>query len=262
MQKNNVLLFVLLIAMTTMLVGCVTSPAENKSEPDSIKKEIYEWRIYTLKENSGQTLDDFFQNTLIPAYNRQGISVGAFSLFKAEEPGRRYLLFVYPDMDSYLKTRKEIWKDQTFATAAQPYFELTAPNPIYEIYETYLCEAFDKIPKMRMPDQDRTLFEFRNYKSPNDEAGQRKVKMFNAGEIDIFDKTGVNSVCYGEVLAGTRMPSLIYLTWYKDETTRNEAWEKFGKHPEWQTMRALPEYANTTNNNISVLLSPMPYSQF
>ena len=50
--------------------------------------------------------------------------------------------------------------------------------------------------------------------------------MFNKDEIDVFDKVGINSVCYGEVLAGPIMPAVMYLTWYKDEPTRNAAWDK------------------------------------
>lgn len=41
-------------------------------------KQIYEWRIYTL-EGDGNGLDDFFRDTLIPAYNRKNIKAGAFA---------------------------------------------------------------------------------------------------------------------------------------------------------------------------------------
>ena len=83
MQRNKLLLFVFGSFLVMMFVGCKMS-AENKSAKNefvthSDEREIYEWRIYTLKETGGNILDDFFQNTLIPAYNRQGISVGAFS---------------------------------------------------------------------------------------------------------------------------------------------------------------------------------------
>ena len=246
--------FILLIAV---LGFCFTASAKKQSQ----KKEIYEWRIYTVTGNIAE-LDNFFEKTLIPAYKRQGVKTGAFTPLKKEEKEQRYLLFVYPDIATWLKAKKAIWDDKTFRSAAQPYFETTAKKPLYSGFESFVCEACDKIPQMRTPDKSRTLFEFRLYQSPNEEANQRKINMFNVDEIAIFDKVGVNSVCYGEILSGSRMPALIYLTWYKDEKTRNEAWDKFRENPEWKTMRALPEYANTTNNNISVLLSPMPYSQY
>ena len=225
-------------------------------------REIYEWRIYTLTGN-GAELDKFYQDILIPAYNRKGVTVGAFKPSVAEEQEKRHILFIYPNMDAFYKFKEGIWDDAAFTKASQAFFEATAPKAsnVYSNYETYLSEAFIKIPKHRKPDSSRGLFEIRIYWSPNEEANKRKVKMFNVDEIDIFDKTVVNSVFYGDIYAGPKMPALMYLTWYKDSATRNEAWDKFGKHPDWQRIRVLPEYANTATNNTSILLLPLPYSQ-
>jgi hypothetical protein len=172
------------------------------------------------------------------------------------------LLLVYPDLATYHHAKTGIWKDEAFRSAAQPVFEATAVAPLYSNFESFLCEAFDVMPQMRQPGKERTLFEFRLYHSPNEEANQRKIKMFNSGEIDIFDAVGINSVCYGAIFAGSRMPALIYLTWYKDEPTRNEAWDKFRTNEKWVEMRARDEYAHATDINKSILLSPLSYSQF
>ena len=223
-------------------------------------KEIYEWRIYTLT-GDGAVLDTFFKDVLIPAYNRKGVKVGAFKLFKPEEQELRHVVFIYPDIATYLKVKTEIWEDSAFRSAAQRFYDTTAPQPVYSNFETYLSEAFSKIPVHRNPDSSRTLLEIRIYWSPNEEANKRKVKMFNEGEIAVFDQCGINSVLYGDILAGPRMPALMYLCWYKDEPTRAEAWRKFVSHPDWQQLSKLPEYANTATNNKGIFLSPMPYSQ-
>ena len=258
-MKNKLFIILSLMLISTLFFSCCKSGKVD----DCSGKQIYEWRIYTLT-GDGAILDAFFKETLIPAYNRHKISVGAFSLYKqeSEQPEQRYLLFVYPDLTTYNKVRQAVWSDADFSEAARPFFEESAPNPVYSEFETYLCEAFDKVPEMRMPDESRSLFEFRCYHSPNEEANKRKIKMFNTEEIDLFDKTGINSVCYGEILAGTHMPALIYLTWHKDEDTRNSAWKAFGDHPDWARMKSKPEYKNTATNNRVQLLSPMPYSQF
>jgi len=86
--------------------------------------------------------------------------------------------------------------------------------------------------------------------------------MFNTEEIDLFDRVGINSVCYGDIFAGKHMPALIYLTWHADEDARNVAWNKFMSHPEWLKMKNKAEYKNTATNNQVILLSPMNYSQF
>ncbi|MDR2382387.1 MAG: NIPSNAP family protein [Prevotellaceae bacterium] len=249
--------WVITTAIVMLFGACnYSTPKENATV-----KEIYEWRIYTLKENGTETLDNFFKETLIPAYNRQGVTAGVFKLYNKTD-SIRYLLLVYPDITSYLKVKHAIWNDEVFKKEAQSFYDRTAPHPVYTEFETLLCEAFDKIPKMRNPDKDRTLFELRHYKSPNEEANQRKIKMFNADEIAVFDKVGINSVCYGEVLAGIRMPSIIYLTWYKDEPTRNAVWGEFIKHPDWLRIRDMKEYSYTATDNKNRLLSPLPYSQF
>jgi hypothetical protein len=247
----------LFIWMLVVLSGCSIA---NKPDNTDVK-DIYEWRIYTLNDNGTEILDRFFKETLIPAYNRQGVTVGAFKPYN-ETDSIRYLLLVYPNITKYLEVKHAIWNDSIFKEASQSFYEQTASNPVYSEFETLLCEAFDKIPKMLKPDKDRTLFELRHYKSPNEEANQRKIKMFNVDEIAIFDKVGINSVCYGEVLSGIRMPSIIYLTWYKDEPTRNAVWGEFVKHPDWLRIRDMKEYAYTATDNKNRLLSPLSYSQF
>ncbi|MDR1340196.1 MAG: NIPSNAP family protein [Prevotellaceae bacterium] len=248
---------ILFVWLSVILSGC---SGTNKSD-NANSKEIYEWRIYTLRENGAEVLDRFFKETLIPAYNRQGVTAGAFKLYRGTD-SIRYLLLVYPDIAKYLDVKHEIWNDRVFREASQSFYEQTASNPVYSEFETLLCEAFDKIPKMLKPDRERTLFELRHYKSPNEEANQRKIKMFNVDEIAVFDKVGINSVCYGEVLSGARMPSIIYLTWYRDESARNAVWGEFVKHPDWLRIRDMKEYANTATDNKNRLLSPLSYSQF
>ncbi|OAV67947.1 hypothetical protein Barb6XT_01246 [Bacteroidales bacterium Barb6XT] len=255
MQRRNFVKAVGIMAAVPAIQG-IASPLA----PASAKKEIYEWRIYTLT-GSGDLPDAFFKDVLIPAYNRFGIQAGAFAPYKKEEEEKRHILFIYPDLETFHTVKKEIWNDAVFRKDAQPFFDASASSPAYAAFDTYLSEAFDRMPVHRTPDKSRGLFEIRIYRSPNEEANRRKVKMFNADEIDIFDKVGVNSVCYGEVFAAPRMPSVMYLTWYKDETARAEAWAKFGAHPDWQRIRALPEYAYTATDNQSIFLSPLPYSQ-
>ena len=258
-MKHKAFFVTSILLMSVLFVSCCKSKPND--EADGPKKQIYEWRIYTLT-GEGTQLDDYFKGALIPAYNRCKVSVGVFKPFKPEETDLRYLLFVYPDLKTYNSVRQTVWDDPAFQSAARSFFQSSAPNPVYTDFETFICEAFDKMPEMRMPDKNRTLFEFRCYHSPNEDANKRKIKMFNDEEIALFDKVGINSVCYGEILSGSKMPALIYLTWSKDEETRNAAWGAFGSHPDWNQMKGKPEYKNTATNNIAKLLSPLPYSQF
>ena len=259
MERRNFMKAAGVLAASTAL----SAPALGKQKSiDALGNEIYEWRTYTLN-GDGTELDKFYKDVLIPAYNRKGVTIGAFKPLVAEEKEMRHVVFIYPNAEAYFMFQDGFWNDTDFTKAAQPFFEATAPrnSNLYSNYETYLSEAFNKIPNHRKPDNGRGLFEIRIYWSPNEEANKRKVKMFNVDEIDVFDKVGINSVLYGDIFAGPRMPALMYLTWYKDEATRTKAWDEFGKHPDWQRIRNLPEYSNTATGIKNVLLLPLPYSQ-
>jgi hypothetical protein len=225
-------------------------------------KEIYEWRVYDLLGN-GDAIDQFFQSTLLPVYQQNNIVTGAFQPLHPIDGAneQRHLLFIYPDITTFYKVKTIIWNDDAFRKNAQPFYDQTAPNPIYSNFQSTLSVAFDHIPMHRKPDSIRTLLELRTYRSPNEEANLRKVQMFNGGEIEIFDKTGVNSVLYGEILAGPIMPALMYLTWYENEMTRNNAWKKFGEHTDWKQISTMEKYAYTATDNQSILLKPLIYSQ-
>jgi hypothetical protein len=244
-----------LLATVPVMKGIASVPAHTADG-----KEIYEWRIYTLT-SEGNELDSFYKDTLIPAYNRQGIKAGAFKLYEEKDVPQRFYLFIYPDIAAFHKVKHAIWGDAAFRKAAQPFYDKTAVSPAYKEFESYLCEAFDKIPRLKMPDKNRTLFHLRHYRSPNEEANQRKVKMFNEAEMAIFDKVGVHPVCYGETLSGPHMPSLMYLTWYKDKESHDASWKAFGSHPDWNAIKGLPEYAHTATDNTNRILLPLAYSQ-
>jgi hypothetical protein len=231
-----------------------------ESAAKQTERNIYEWSIYALNSD-GKDLDDFFRNILLPAYGKLGVRTGAFKPYGAEAEKQRYFLFIHRNWNEYVKSGQLLWQDETFVKASAPFYRDTATNPAYSEYQTFLCEAFSRFPVLLTPSGERTLFEFRNYKSPNEEANLRKIKMFETEEVALFDKIGIHSVCYGNVVAGPRRPSLIYLTWHKDEDARNEAWKQFGASSQWKEMRSRPEYANTATDNKIVLLSPMAYSQ-
>ena len=85
--------------------------------------------------------------------------------------------------------------------------------------------------------------------------------MFNeGGEIDIFDKLNFNAVFYGEVLSGSTMPNLVYMTSFPDRATRDEYWNIFRADPDWAELRVVEYYANTVSKNNTYFLYPTDYS--
>lgn len=256
MKRRN---FIRLSALAGLLAGAKGVNALPVSG-NKLKKEIYEWRIYNMTGDAS-VQDTYFEKALIPALNKYKVKVGAFKLFKEESAVKRFYLFVYPSIETYHQVQKKIWEDKTYLAASKTYFDQTASAPVYSHFDTYLCEAFDRLPVMLPAEKNSLLYELRIYKSPNEDANRRKVRMFNVEEIDLFHKKGIQSVCYGDILSGPEMPALMYLTWNKNQESRDAAWKAFGSSEEWNKMKVKPEYAYTATKVESVYLAPLAYSQ-
>ena len=87
--------------------------------------------------------------------------------------------------------------------------------------------------------------------------------MFNeGGEIKLFKKLEFNVVFNAEVISGSTMPNLMYLTTYSDMADHDAHWKTFGSHPEWKKLSAMPEYQNTVSKAVIILMHPTDYSDF
>lgn len=257
MERRN---FIKASAIVAAASATGTAMASKPTPPAS--KELYEWKVYYFKNGGAKSkIDGFYKDALIPFLNKKGVKVGAFGEYGQTEPPVIYYLHIYPSMAEYLMIKKEIWKDSGFIQAGKSYFETTAELGTFTRFETYLLEAFDAIPQLRMPSKERGLLELRTYESNNEEAGQRKIKMFNNEEIAVFDKYGLRSVFFGEILAGPQMPALMYMLEFKDMEERKANWKKFVDSAEWDVMKNKPEYANTVSVVNKVFLVPLDYSQ-
>jgi hypothetical protein len=90
---------------------------------------------------------------------------------------------------------------------------------------------------------------------------QNKVQMFNAGgEIKLFSSLGFNAVFYGEVIAGSHMPNLMYMTTFENKAARDAHWKAFGDSELWKKMKADPQYQNNVSKNTSFFMYPAEYS--
>ena len=230
--------------------------------PASETKETYEWRVYHFKHSrQKQKLDRYYENILIPTLNGFGVKVGAFTAYGKEEPPKGYYLLAFPSSVEYHRIKNYLWTDISFLDKSKDFFEETAKDPAYLRFETSLMEAFHAIPQFRMPNRERSLFELRTYESNTEEAGKRKVSMFNNEELKLFDEIGLQSTFFGEILAGPKMPALMYLLWFRDMEERDANWSRFRGSPKWKRMRSKKEYRNTVSVVNKEFLLPMSYSQ-
>ncbi len=113
---------------------------------------------------------------------------------------------------------------------------------------------------MKSPKKDR-VYELRSYEGATEKLHASKVKMFNTGdEVGIFKKLNFNAVFYGEVLAGSRMPNLMYMTTFENMADRETHWKAFGDDPAFKALLAMPEYQHNVSKADIIFLRPADYS--
>ncbi len=140
-------------------------------------------------------------------------------------------------------------------------------EPLYNRYEHFLLRAFKDMPLMKVPTNNKLkterIYELRSYESPTEEKYLNKVHMFNeGGEITLFKELQFNAVFYADVLFGSKMPNLMYMTSFDNIESRNQHWKAFVESATWKKLVAMPFYQNNMSALHSQLLRSTPYSDY
>ena len=252
---------------STIVGGSLASMSAMAPAADDVKgqRQLFELRTYTLKPDKQKLFDDYAEKALIPALNRLGAkSVGVLIENQpAPRPPIYFIVVTYQNAEQWASVSAGLLSDAGYQKAAAEYLAVPATDAIYDRVESSLFRAFETMPKLEKPNGKPQLFNLRIYESHNEAAGQKKIEMFNQGEIAIFRKVGLTPVFFGEAIAGSRMPNLTYLLAFNDEKARTDAWNKFGGDPDWKKLRAIPEYEDKkiVSKITNRLLTPAAYSQ-
>ncbi len=234
-----------------------------ETQPNPAQKEIYEWREYEFNFNSPRgEVEKYFKNALIPAFNKYGIkTIGVFSEIGKSDPAKVYMLIPYASFEDFKSINEKIKTDEGYKKASVDYYNLPADKAPYNRVSSSLMLAFDGLPKLLPTKNEPRIFEVRSYEGYSDDALRRKVLMFNKDEFDIFYRTGLNPVFFGEVIAGGNMPRLTYMLTFKNLEERDKNWAKFSADDVWKKISKAPEYANTVSKIYKTFLEPTAYSQ-
>ena len=235
------------------------------------EKEFYQLTVYHFgSEAQEKILDHYFQNALLPALHRLKINnVGVFKSW-ANDTVTDKLMYVFmpfksPDIAAQLSTKLK--QDAVYVSAADEYLSAPYNNPPYSRKEIILLRAFPLAPQMQLPAlnvaKKERVYELRSYESPTEKKFENKVQMFNQGdEIGLFKRLNFNAIFYSEVIAGSKMPNLMYMTSFENKTDRDEHWKIFGSDPYWKKLSAMPEYRDNVSHIDITFLYPVEYSDF
>ena len=264
MKKNRHLLFTCLRVITLLLltrgfVYAYKAPA----------REFYQITVYHFKDASQEkVLDNYLQQALLPSLHRLKIEkVGVFKPLTNDTAAVKqvYVLIPMKSVDMLTTIPNGLQKDKAYREAAAEYVNAVNTSPPYTRMETILLQSFELAPKMELPslksDKKDRVYELRSYESATEKIYKNKVQMFNQGdEIGLFKRLNFNAVFYAEVIAGSKMPNLMYMTSFENMDDRNSHWKTFVDDPYWKKLSAMPEYQNNVSHIDIILMHPADYS--
>lgn len=227
-------------------------------------REFYELRAYFIRPGQRARLDAYLQQGLLPALGR--IDAPPTGVFyenpEADEPVV-WVLIRHRDAAGPAQLAAMLAGDAKHLTASTEHLSGPKETAVYDRIETSILAGIDALPALIAPERTPRLFNLRIYESFNTATLHKKIEMFAQGELDIFRRVGLTPVFFSETLSGPRLPSLTYLLVFPDEAARAQAWNTFRADPDWQRLKAIPDYADAklVSRITNKILTPAEYSQ-
>jgi hypothetical protein len=229
----------------------------------------YQIKIYHFKTQAQEnTLDNYLKNAYLPLLHKKGINnVGVFKPVETDTADRRIYVFIpfktWKSIETFNASAEE---PNSFVVNDQDYTNAAYNKAPYSRIETIILTAFVTRPQplaiKLTGERAKRVYELRSYESPTEALNYNKVRMFNSGETDLFDRLGFNPVFYGNVIAGSHMPNLMYLTTFNDKADRDKHWDAFGKDAQWKDLSGRKEFQNNVSKGDITFLYPTNYSDF
>jgi hypothetical protein len=259
-MKSKLILGILLIAVIGL-------QAQNKKR----EIEYYKIIVYHFTSDSQQlVLDTYLKDAYLPALHKAGIkNIGVFKPVTNDTVSdKRIYVFISSSTLERLLSLNQIAGKYAEATDGwKNYIDAAYTQPSFIRMETILLQAFRLAPKMNLPGlttgKKDHIYELRSYESATEKLNENKVTMFNeGGEITLFKRLNFNAVFYSNVISGSHMPNLMYMTSFDSMAERDAHWKTFGSDPEWKKLSALPEYQHNVSHIDITLMRATDYSDF
>jgi hypothetical protein len=239
--------------------------------PKAPTRDYYVIQIFHCTSSTQvTTIDKYLKNTLLPYLHKTGIAkVGVFAPIDNDTAIDKRI-FVWIPLQSINELEVLEQKiEQLDPMGMEPVIHLeNADSSLpYNRFEKIITRAFKLQPnyvtKSNLSKTSSRLYEYRSYESPTENTLLRKMHMFNeGGEIEMFDRLNFNPIFYSKVVAGSRMPNLIYMTSFNNMEERNERWKAFFNDPVWKKIVVDPAYLKSVNKSETVLMSARDYADF
>jgi hypothetical protein len=217
---------------TVSLLYCMfTSWSAFSKEPEGY---YYQIKIYHFKGKAQEErIDSFLQHAYLPAMRRAGLKeLGVFKPISQDINDQLIYVFIpFRKLQQLESTRKVLENDKQYQQDGKDYLNALYNDPPYSRIESMLLKAFSSMPKPAIPSlnapKNERFYELRSYESATENYALNKIKMFNVAEVSIFQKLNFNAVFYGQVISGSKMPNLMYMTTFNNKADRDKHWAAF-----------------------------------
>ncbi len=252
--------------------SCHTTKGTNHDVKSTISNsEYYQLKVYTFNSNSqATTTDKYLNEAYLPGLKKIGINnIGVFKLKpnNTDSIQKTYVLIPFASMEQFVTHENKLNNDKNYVLAGNAYINAPHNAPPYQRVASTLMKAFKDMPfmqpsKLESPKTER-VYELRSYESATEQYHKNKVDMFNAGgEIKLFERLNFNAVFYAEVISGSKMPNLMYMTTFENQASRDAHWKAFRESDEWNTLKAKKIYENNVSHIDIIFLYPTEYSDY
>lgn len=239
--------------------------------PKKTQRTFYQLTVYHYNNQAQEkVLDNYLQLALLPALHRMQIKeVGVFKSMANDTSKAKMLYVLIPvkSLDIVPTMADKLAADKDYQASGNSYINAVYTEPPYTRIEKILLQSFAmapqlKVPKLSAAKKDR-VYELRSYESATEKIFRNKVHMFNEGdEIGLFAKLNFNAIFYSEVIAGSKMPNLMYMTSFESMKDRDAHWKTFGSDPIWKKLSTMTEYQNNVSHIDITFLRPVEYSDY
>ena len=231
-------------------------------------REYYELRVYRLATSEQeQTVDAYLEKALLPALHKVGIKAGVYKPIANDTASVKKIvvLIPYKSPAQAIDFTEKLSRNASYLEAGKEYLDAAYNKAPYTRFESMLLKAFPEHPVFSTPklegDKSARVYELRSYEGPTEKLYLNKVDMFNAGgEVKLFKRLGFNAVFYAEVLFGSQMPNLMYMTSFDNMESRDAHWKTFSNDAEWKKISGMDKYKNNVSHADIILMHPASYS--
>ncbi len=253
----------------TFIFAVVFSMKANAA-PSAKDTRYFQLKVYHYASSQQEAIiNNYLQRQFIPSLHIAGIrNIGVFKAITNDTAldKKMYVFIPFTSLKQWEKYSLKAPDKNQSADTDDEYINAAYDKPAYTRIENIFLRAFELMPeitpsKLTAPKSER-VYELRSYESASENLYRNKVKMFNqGGEINIFSRLGFNPVFYSEVIFGSKMPNLMYMTSFDNMQSREDHWKAFSNDSAWKTLSAMTEYQKNVSHSDIYFLRPTEYSE-